>query len=83
MLSRSARAAYLSAGTLVPCTPSLPTPVELHCEEELKGPKSVLHDLGKLSKFAKLTFASPTEALPAWKKEIKESEVRPQRSIFG
>lgn len=83
MLSRSARAAYLSAGTLVPCTPSLPAPVELLCEEELKDPKSALHDLGKLSKFAKLAFASPAEALPAWKKEIKESEVRPQRTVFG
>lgn len=39
-------------------------PVELLWEEELKDPKSALHDLGKLSKFAKLAFASPPEALP-------------------
>lgn len=64
-LSRSARAAYLSAGRLVLCTASLPAPVELLWEEELKAPKSALHDLGKLSKFAKLAFASPPEALPA------------------
>lgn len=64
-LSRSARAAYLSAGMLVLCTASLPAPVELLWEEELKDPKSALHDFGKLSKFAKLGFASPPEALPA------------------
>lgn len=64
MLSRSARAAYLSAEMLVLCTTSLPAPVELLWEEELKDPKSALHDLGKFSKFAKLAFASPPEALP-------------------
>lgn len=65
MLSRSARAAYLSTATLVLCTASLPAPVELLWEEELKDPKSALHDLGKFSKFAKLAFASPPEVLPA------------------
>lgn len=73
MLSRSARAAYLSAGTLVLCTTSLSAPVELLWKEELKDPKSALHDLGKLSKCAKLTFASPPEALPAWEREIRRS----------
>lgn len=74
MLSRSARAAYLSTAALVLCTASLTVaPVELLWEEELKDPKSALHDLGKLSKFAKMAFASPPDALPAWKREIKKS----------
>lgn len=65
MLSRSARAAYLSAGMLALSTAPLSAPEELLWEEELKDPKSALRDLGKLSNFAKLAFASPPGALPA------------------
>lgn len=70
MLSRSARAAYLSAGTLVLSTAALGPPAEL-LWEELKDPKSALQDLGKLSKFAKLALANP-ELLPVWRRKMTQ-----------
>lgn len=66
MLSRSARAAYRSAGTL-PASALCPSPTEL-LWVELNEAKSALHDLGKLSKFAKLALTSPDE-LPVEGKE--------------
>lgn len=59
-LSRLARAAYRSAGTLTASTELLWV--------ELNEGKSALHDLGKLSKLAKLGLASPDE-LPEEGKE--------------
>lgn len=69
MLSRSASAAYLSAGTLALSTPALGAPAEV-LWDELKEPKSALEDLGKLSKFAKLALANPG-ALPVWRRETE------------
>lgn len=64
MLSKLARAAYLSAvGKLALCAETLLTAEAVWwlCEV-LKAPKSALEDLGKLSKWAKLAFTDP--ALP-------------------
>lgn len=67
------RAAYRSAGTLAAST-LCPSPTEL-LWVELNEAKSALHDLGKLSKFAKLALASPDE-LPVRRRErIKVTEM--------
>lgn len=57
MLSRSASAAYLSAGT-APRSALAPPPEELAWAEPYVA-KSALQDFGKLSKLAKLALASP------------------------
>lgn len=59
MLSRSASAAYLSAGTAPPSALA-PPPEQLAWVEPYVA-KSALQDLGKLSKLAKLALASPAE----------------------
>lgn len=60
MLSRSASAAYLSAGTAPPSALA-PPPEQLAWVEPYVA-KSALQDLGKLSKLAKLLPACPAEA---------------------
>lgn len=62
MLSRCARAAYLSARAGLT---SLLAAAELLCQDEAKDPKSALHDLGKWSKCVKVAPASPAGAPPA------------------
>lgn len=85
MVSRSARAAYLSVGTLVvPLSLStgplgVPAVEELLWlwEEELKHPKSALQDLGKWSKLAKLlALTRPPEAVLPARDDRKESHKR-------
>lgn len=60
MLSRSASAAYLSAGT-APLSALAPPPEQLAWVEPYVA-KSALQDLWKLSKLAKLALAGPAEA---------------------
>lgn len=71
MLSRSASAAYLSAGM-----PSalVPPPEQLAWVEPYVA-KSALQDLGKLSKLAKLALASPAEP-PVGQKDMMKQGIR-------